>query len=76
MVCVGSRLGMVGMPNQTLYSAAKGGLVVPTGMQDRDLQRPGHMPLRHLRAGVANRPPQGPRGWSAATGRLKGGSRG
>jgi NAD(P)-dependent dehydrogenase (short-subunit alcohol dehydrogenase family) len=27
MVCVGSRLGMVGMPNQTLYSAAKGGLI-------------------------------------------------
>ncbi|MEU0216293.1 SDR family oxidoreductase [Streptomyces sp. NPDC006265] len=26
MVCVSSRLGMVGMPNQTLYSAAKGGL--------------------------------------------------
>lgn len=27
MVCVSSRLGMVGMPNQTLYSAAKGGLI-------------------------------------------------
>lgn len=27
MVCVGSRLGMVGMPNQTMYSAAKGGLI-------------------------------------------------
>ncbi|MGW6646403.1 SDR family NAD(P)-dependent oxidoreductase [Streptomyces iakyrus] len=27
MVCIGSRLGMVGMPNQTLYSAAKGGLI-------------------------------------------------
>jgi 3-oxoacyl-[acyl-carrier protein] reductase len=27
MVCVSSRLGMVGMPDQTLYSAAKGGLI-------------------------------------------------
>lgn len=27
MVCVSSRLGMVGMPNQTMYSAAKGGLI-------------------------------------------------
>ncbi|MEU2537862.1 SDR family NAD(P)-dependent oxidoreductase [Streptomyces iakyrus] len=27
MVCVSSRLGMVGMPNQTLYSASKGGLI-------------------------------------------------
>ncbi|MFD6174394.1 SDR family NAD(P)-dependent oxidoreductase [Streptomyces coeruleorubidus] len=27
IVCVSSRLGMVGMPNQTLYSAAKGGLI-------------------------------------------------
>ncbi|AZQ39836.1 SDR family oxidoreductase [Streptomyces cyaneochromogenes] len=27
MVCVSSRLGMVGMPEQTLYSAAKGGLI-------------------------------------------------
>lgn len=27
MVCVSSRLGMVGMPNQALYSAAKGGLI-------------------------------------------------
>jgi NAD(P)-dependent dehydrogenase (short-subunit alcohol dehydrogenase family) len=27
MVCVSSRLGMVGMPNETLYSAAKGGLI-------------------------------------------------
>ncbi|CAL9279659.1 SDR family NAD(P)-dependent oxidoreductase [Streptomyces sp. SudanB52_2052] len=27
MVCVSSRLGMVGMSNQTLYSAAKGGLI-------------------------------------------------
>jgi NAD(P)-dependent dehydrogenase (short-subunit alcohol dehydrogenase family) len=27
MVCVSSRLGMVGTPNQTLYSAAKGGLI-------------------------------------------------
>ncbi|WP_373432163.1 SDR family NAD(P)-dependent oxidoreductase [Streptomyces afghaniensis] len=26
-MCVSSRLGMVGMPNQTLYSAAKGGLI-------------------------------------------------
>ncbi|GGX36326.1 SDR family NAD(P)-dependent oxidoreductase [Streptomyces lomondensis] len=27
IVCVSSRLGMVGMPNQTMYSAAKGGLI-------------------------------------------------
>ncbi len=27
IVCVSSRLGMVGMPNQTLYCAAKGGLI-------------------------------------------------
>jgi NAD(P)-dependent dehydrogenase (short-subunit alcohol dehydrogenase family) len=27
MVCVSSRLAMIGMPNQTLYSAAKGGLI-------------------------------------------------
>ncbi|MFE9649514.1 SDR family NAD(P)-dependent oxidoreductase [Streptomyces sp. NPDC006365] len=27
VVCVSSRLGMVGMPNQTMYSAAKGGLI-------------------------------------------------
>ncbi|MEU0672297.1 SDR family NAD(P)-dependent oxidoreductase [Streptomyces sp. NPDC006172] len=27
MVCVSSRLGMVGMPDQTMYSAAKGGLI-------------------------------------------------
>jgi len=27
MVCVRSRLGMVGMPNQTLYSAATGGFI-------------------------------------------------
>ncbi|MFE8992642.1 hypothetical protein ACFYMI_33355 [Streptomyces collinus] len=26
-MCVSSRLGMVGMPNQTLYCAAKGGLI-------------------------------------------------
>lgn len=27
MVCVSSRLGMVGKPNETMYSAAKGGLI-------------------------------------------------
>ena len=28
IVCVSSRLGMVGMPDQVLYSAAKGGLIM------------------------------------------------
>ncbi|MFI2636286.1 hypothetical protein ACH5A2_38890 [Streptomyces collinus] len=41
MVCVGSRLGMVGMPNQTVYSAAKGGVIALAMFSSRWETEPG-----------------------------------